>query len=44
MKFTIAIAFTCLLACVLAAPPSIQQDAQVLRFDSDVQAEGYKFA
>ncbi|EDW93604.1 larval cuticle protein 65Ag1 [Drosophila yakuba] len=44
MKFTIAIAFTCLLASALAAPPAIQQDAQVLRFDSDVLAEGYKFA
>ncbi|XP_016975762.1 larval cuticle protein 65Ag1 [Drosophila rhopaloa] len=44
MKFTMAIALTCLLACVLAAPPASQQEAQVLRFDSDVQPEGYKFA
>ncbi|XP_064542784.1 larval cuticle protein 65Ag1-like [Drosophila montana] len=37
-----ALAWVCVRACVCAAPP--QQEAQVLRFDSDVQPEGYKFA
>ncbi|KAH8303993.1 hypothetical protein KR018_000229, partial [Drosophila ironensis] len=44
MKFVLAVAAACLLSCVLAAPPAAQSDAQVLRFDSDVQPEGYKFA
>ncbi|KAH8234581.1 hypothetical protein KR032_000034 [Drosophila birchii] len=42
MKFAVVIVLSCLLASVLAAPPAA--DAQVLRFDSDVQPEGYKFA
>ncbi|XP_037939092.1 larval cuticle protein 65Ag1 [Teleopsis dalmanni] len=39
MKFVIV--FAALFAIALAAPA--QQEAQVLRYDSDVQPEGYKF-
>ncbi|XP_073837909.1 larval cuticle protein 65Ag1-like [Musca autumnalis] len=42
MKYSVAFLFVAMFACVLAAPP--QQEAQVLRYDSDVQPEGYKFA
>lgn len=45
---SIVIALVCLAiaAVVTAAPPASasSQDAQVLRFDSDVQPESYKFA
>ncbi|XP_013116550.1 larval cuticle protein 65Ag1 [Stomoxys calcitrans] len=44
MKFFVAILFVALVGCALAAPPQAAQEAQVLRFDSDVQPEGYKFA
>ncbi|EDW72929.1 uncharacterized protein Dwil_GK17269 [Drosophila willistoni] len=42
MKYTIAIVFACLLAVVLAAPAD--NTAEILRLESDVQPEGYKFA
>lgn len=44
---TIVIALVCLAiaTAVTAAPPvAAPQDAQTLRFDSDVQPESYKFA
>ncbi|KAL7734147.1 hypothetical protein ACLKA6_011827 [Drosophila palustris] len=45
MKYTVAIAAFALLAiAVNAAPPAGQQEAHVVRFDSDVQPESYKFA
>lgn len=45
MKFYVAFLFVALIGCgALAAPPQAAQEAQVLRFDSDVQPEGYKFA
>jgi len=45
MKYTVAIVAIAFLAiAVNAAPPAGQQEAQVVRFDSDVQPESYKFA
>ncbi|XP_062134008.1 larval cuticle protein 65Ag1 [Drosophila sulfurigaster albostrigata] len=48
MKYTVAIvaiAFTSLAIAVNGAPAAAgQQEAQVVRYDSDVQPEGYKFA
>lgn len=44
MKFCVAVLSVALIGCVLAAPQQAAKDAQVLRFDSDVQPEGYKFA
>ncbi|XP_030386433.1 cuticle protein CP14.6-like [Scaptodrosophila lebanonensis] len=44
MKFASVCLFALLAACVSAAPPAAQQEAQVLRYDSDVQPEGYNFA
>lgn len=44
---TIVVALACLAiaTAVEAAPPAAaSQEAQVLRFDSDVQPESYKFA
>lgn len=43
MKFAIVCLALTVISCVLAAPPQSSQDAQVVRFDSDVQPEGYKF-
>lgn len=44
MKFCVAVLIVALIGCALAAPPQDAQDVQVLRYDSDVQPEGYKFA
>ncbi|XP_075162367.1 larval cuticle protein 65Ag1-like [Haematobia irritans] len=44
MKLIVAFLFVAVVSCALAAPPQAAQEAQVLRFDSDVQPEGYKFA
>ncbi|KAI8126464.1 Larval cuticle protein 8 [Lucilia cuprina] len=44
MKFCVAVLFVALIGCALAAPPQDAQEVQVLRYDSDVQPEGYKFA
>lgn len=41
MKFVVVFVAACI-ACVLAAPAP-QQDVQILRYDSDVEPEGYKF-
>lgn len=43
-SYAFAAALVCL-ACVSvqAAPPAAQEEAQVLRYDSDVQPESYKF-
>lgn len=45
MKFS-TVAFVVVVAvigCALAAPPQDAAEVQVLRYDSDVQPEGYKF-
>ncbi|EDW17487.1 larval cuticle protein 65Ag1 [Drosophila mojavensis] len=44
-SYAFAAALVCL-ACVSvqAAPPAAQEEAQVLRYDSDVQPESYKFS
>ncbi|XP_023950139.1 endocuticle structural glycoprotein ABD-5-like [Bicyclus anynana] len=34
----------CVLAALCAAAPQNPQDVQILRFDSDVQPDGYSFA
>ena len=39
----IAIVFAALFAVALAAPAAPSAEAQILRFDSDVGAESYKF-
>ncbi|XP_065359918.1 larval cuticle protein 65Ag1-like [Calliphora vicina] len=44
MKFCVAVLIVALIGCALAAPPQDAQEVQVLRYDSDVQPEGYKFA
>ncbi|KAH8366114.1 hypothetical protein KR093_009206 [Drosophila rubida] len=47
MKYTVAIvaiAIACSVIAVSGAPAAGQQEAQVVRYDSDVQPEGYKFA
>ncbi|KAM7356759.1 larval cuticle protein 65Ag1-like [Cochliomyia hominivorax] len=44
MKFFAAVLFVAVIGCALAAPPQDPQEVQVLRYDSDVQPEGYKFA
>ncbi|EDW68482.1 larval cuticle protein 65Ag1-like [Drosophila novamexicana] len=43
MKYTIAIVLVAFLAAVLAAPLDDSKTAQILRLDSDVQPNGYKF-
>lgn len=45
MKFVIVFVAVCI-AFAMAAPapaPAPQQEVQVLRYDSDVEPEGYKF-
>ena len=44
MKFFTAVLLVAVIGCALAAPPQDAQEVQVLRYDSDVQPEGYKFA
>lgn len=44
MKFFTAVLLVAVIGCALAAPPQDPQEVQVLRYDSDVQPEGYKFA
>lgn len=43
MKVCIVVLLASLVGCGVAAPPQDAQEVQVLRYDSDVQPEGYKF-
>lgn len=41
MKFVIVFVAVCIVSAIAAPAP--QQEVQVLRYDSDVEPEGYKF-
>lgn len=43
MKYSIAIVFAALFAVALAAPLDDSKDATIVRSESDVQPDGYKF-
>lgn len=43
MKFITIVFAVAMIGCALAAPPQDPSEVQVLRYDSDVQPEGYKF-
>lgn len=43
MKFVIVFVAVCIAFAMAAPAPAPQQEVQVLRYDSDVEPEGYKF-